>query len=301
MAEEELQQPTPETPDVDEASEQRSASTKALKVTKGRLIGAAGVVLGVALAGVLVFSGGGSGNAVTPSDAPSTRPSVNPQAFYPLQSAPPFATGTKSTLSDAEIQAAAGCDGCKLVTRANGFTPDGGALALFRTGTPRAGKSNVRLVVVGGDGKLVWSAPDGVKALTAGIERFTADDAGNFYLALPGAKSGQVLVVLAWRDGKVQDLGGLLDPRIKSDSIVGVLPEKAVGAATIVSQTTVGVPDADTGGLVESQYQIKDGKPVLTGCRRHVGESGQWIPFQPSADGCTHWPAGPVGPPDDDD
>ncbi|GAA1998237.1 hypothetical protein [Catenulispora subtropica] len=289
----------------------KPAFTKSLKLTRARLVGAAAVVAGVAAASILVLSGGGSGDAATPSGSPSTQPSVNPQAFYPVQSASPFETGVKSALTDAQLQAAVGgCDACKLVTRANGFTPDGGVLALFRTGAPQGGKSNVRLVVVGGDGKLVWSAPGGVKALTAGIERFSVDGAGNFYLALPGARSGQVLIALAWRDGKVQDLGGLLDPKIKSDSIVGVLPQAPAGAAatatatataTIVSQTTAGVPDADTGGLVESQYQIKDGKPVLTGCRRHVGESGQWIPFQPSADGCTHWPDGPVGPPDGDD
>lgn len=280
------------------------ALTKSLKLTRGRLAAAGAVVLGIAAASVLVLSGGGSGNAAAPGGAPSTtQPSVNPQAFYPVQSASPFATGGRSELTDAEVQAAVpGCDGCKLVTRANGFSADGAVLALFRTGAPQGGKSNAKLVVVGADGKLVWTAPAGFKALTAGIERFSADDAGNFYLALPGARSGQVLVVLAWRDGKVQDLGGLLDPKIKSDSIVGVSPQASSGGtATIVSQTTAGIPDADTGGLVESQYRIKDGAPVLVGCRRHVGESGQWLTFQPSADGCTHWPAGPVGPPDDDD
>lgn len=287
-------EPAPKTP----------AFAKSLKLTRGRLAAAGAVVLGVAAASVLLLSGGGSGNAAAPSGAPSTtQPSVNPQAFYPVQSASPFATGGRSELTDAEVQAAVpGCDGCKLVTRANGFSADGAVLALFRTGVPQDGKSNAKLVVVGADGKLVWAAPAGFKALTAGIERFSADDAGNFYLALPGARSGQVLVVLAWRDGKVQDLGGLLDPKIQSDSIVGVSPQaSAGGTATIVSQTTAGIPDADTGGLVESQYRIKDGAPVLIGCRRHVGESGQWLTFQPGADGCTHWPAGPVGPPDDDD
>jgi hypothetical protein len=204
-------------------------------------------------------------------------------------------------LSDDALRAAAGCGSCKLVTRANGFSPDGDVVALFRTGDPVEGHSNVKLVVVAADGRVVWSAPDGVKALTAGIERFSTDASGNFYLALPGAKTGQVLVVLAWRDGKVQDVGGLLNPKIKSDTVVGVSPQSTGPLATIVSQTTAGVPDADTGGLVESRYQVKGGAPVLVGCRRHVGESGQWIPFQPSADGCTHWPAGPVGPPDDDE
>ena len=284
-------------------SEAEAEPTKSLKLTRGRLAGAVAVVAGVAAASVLVLSGGGSGNAATPSGAPSTQPSVNPQAFYPEQSASPFQTGSRSALTDAQVRAALGdCDPCKLVTRVNGFTPDGGVLALFRTGAPQGGKSNARLAAVGGDGKLVWSAPDGLKALTAGIERFSVDRAGNAYLALPGAKSGQVLVVLAWRDGQVRDLGGLLEPKIKSDSIVGVLPQATTDpTATIVSQTTAGVPDADTGGLVESQYRIQDGEPVLVGCRRHVGESGQWIAFQPAADGCTHWPAGPVGPPDDDD
>ncbi|NUR58571.1 MAG: hypothetical protein HOV87_07760 [Catenulispora sp.] len=281
------------------------------KLTRGRLAAAAAVVAGVAVAGAVLLSGGGSGNAATaPTGVPgaptTTQPSVNPQAFYPVQSATPFTAGGVSQLTDTRIQAAVpGCDSCKLVTRANKFSPDGSVLALLRTGTPQAGKSNAKLVVVGPDGHLVWSAPDGFKALTAGIERFSVDGAGNHYLALPGAKYGQVLVILAWRDGKVQDLGGLLDPKIKSDSIVGVLPQGAGAAAdtaaTIVSQTTEGVPDADTGGLVESQYRIKDGAPVLTGCRRHVGESGQWLAFAPSPDGCTHWPAGPVGPPDDDD
>lgn len=287
----------------DTPSSPEASSRKPLPAfTRGRMAAAAAVVLGVAAASVLVLSGGGSGNAATPGAAPSTLPSVNPQAFYPMQSAPAFSTGGKSELTDAELMAAVpNCGGCKLVTRANGFSPDGAVLALFRTGAPQVGKANFKLVVVGADGKLVWSAPDGVKALTAGIERFNTDAAGNFYLALPGAKSGQVLIVLAWRDGKVQDLGGLLDPKVKSDSIVGVLPGAAGATATIVSQTTANVPDADTGGLVESQYQIKDGKPVLIGCRRHVGESGQWIAFQPGADGCTHWPDGPVGPPDDDD
>jgi hypothetical protein len=271
--------------------------------TRSRLAAAAAAVISVAAASVLVLSGGGSGNAATPGAAPSTQPSVNPQALYPLQSASPFETGAKSPLTDAELLAAVpGCGSCKLVTRANGFSPDGAVLALFRTGAPQVGKPNFKLVVVGADRKVLWSAPEGVKALTAGIERFSTDAAGNFYLALPGAKSGQILVVLTWRDGKVQDLGGLLDPKIKSDSIVGVLPQAGSGAtATIVSQTTAGVPDADTGGLLESQYRIKDGRPVLIGCRRHVGESGQWIAFQPGADGCAHWPAGPVGPPDDDD
>jgi hypothetical protein len=281
------------------------------RLTRGRLVAvaaaAAVAVIGVATAGVVLLSGGGSGNAAAaaPTTAPSTtQPSVNPQAFYPVQSASPFTAGGVSELTDARIQAAVpGCDSCKLVTRANKFSPDGSVLALLRTGTPQAGKSNAKLVVVGADGHLVWSAPDGFKGLTAGIERFSVDGAGNHYLALPGPKYGQVLVILAWRDGKVQDLGGLLDPKIKSDSIVGVLPQGtgAGGTATIVSQTTDGVPDADTGGLVESQYQIKDGAPVLTGCRRHVGESGQWLTFAPSSDGCTHWPAGPVGPPDDDE
>ncbi|GAA2012419.1 hypothetical protein GCM10009839_03510 [Catenulispora yoronensis] len=280
------------------------AFTKTLpKLTRGRLAAAAAVVVGVAVASVVLLSGGGSGNAATQNGAAGAQPSVNPQAFYPVQSASAFETGAKSELTDAELQGAvSGCDACKLVTRANGFTPDSGVLALFRTGEPEAGRSNAKLVAVGGDGKLLWSAPDGFKALTAGIERFSVDGAGNFYLALPGARTGQVLVALAWRDGKVQDLGGLLDPRITSDSIVGVLPQAAPGAdATIVSQSTAGIPDAATGGLVESQYRIENGAPVLIGCRRHVGESGQWIAFQPSADGCKHWPAGPVGPPDDDD
>ncbi|MBW8803963.1 MAG: hypothetical protein JF587_08905 [Catenulisporales bacterium] len=287
------------------AGEQASSGTKSPSFkafTRTRLAAAAAVVIGVAAASVLVLSGGGSGNAATPGAAPSTQPSVNPQAFYPLQSASPFETGSKSPLTDAELLAAVpGCGSCKLVTRANGFSPDGAVLALFRTGAPQVGKPNFKLVVVGSDRKPLWSAPEGVKALTAGIERFSTDAAGNFYLALPGAKSGQILVALSWREGKVQDLGGLLDPKIKSDSIVGVLPQATGATATIVSQTTAGVPDADTGGLVESQYQIKDGRPVLIGCRRHVGESGQWIAFQPGADGCAHWPAGPVGPPDDDD
>lgn len=287
-----------------------AAESTASKLTRGRLAAVAAAVVGIAAAGVVLFSGGGSGNAATqpvgaPGAAATTQPSVNPQAFYPVQSATPFTAGGVSQLTDARILAAVpDCDSCTLVTRANTFSPDGSVLALLRTGAPQAGKSNAKLVVVGADGRLVWSAPDGFKALTAGIERFSVDGAGNHYLALPGPKYGQVLVILAWRDGKVQDLGGLLDPKIKSDSIVGVLPQGAGAAgatATIVSQTTDGVPDADTGGLVESQYQIKDGAPVLTGCRRHVGESGQWLTFAPSPDGCTHWPAGPVGPPDDDD
>jgi hypothetical protein len=187
------------------------------------------------------------------------------------------------------------------VTRANGFSPDGAALALFRTGDPMAGKSNFKLVVVGADGKLVWSAPPGVKALTAGIERFSTDKAGNFYLALPGEKSGQILIALTWKDGHVVDIGDLTNPKISSDSVVGVLPEPTPGAtATIVSQTRNGVSDADTGGLIESQYQIQNGVPVLIGCRRHVGESGEWIPFKPSAQGCVDAPPGPVGPPDGD-
>lgn len=288
------------------AAEPAAVGTKPLSLkafTRSRLTAAAAVVIGAAAAGVLVLSGGGSGNAATPDAAPSTQPSVNPQAFYPLQSAAPFETGAKSSLTNAELLAAVpGCGGCKLVTRANGFSPDGAVLALFRTGAPQVGKPNFKLVVVGADRKVLWSAPEGVKALTAGIERFSTDAAGTVYLALPGARSGQILIALTWRDGKVQDLGGLLDPKIESDSIVGVLPQATPGAtATIVSQTTAGVPDADTGGLVELQYQIKDGRPVLIGCRRHVGESGQWIAFPPGADGCTHWPAGPVGPPDDDE
>ena len=268
--------------------------------TRGRLAAAAAVAAGVVAAGVFLLVGGASGNAAAPNDAPQT--SVNPQAFYPFQSAPPYEIGASSPLSDDAVRAAVpGCAACKLVTRANGFSPDGAVLALFRTGDPQGGRANFKLVVVSADGRLVWSAPEGMKALTSGIERFSADASGNFYLALPGAKSGQVLVVLAWRDGKVQDIGGLLDPKVKSDTVVGVSPQSTGPLATIVSQTSAGVPDADTGGLIESRYQVKDGVPVLVGCRRHVGESGQWIAFRAAADGCTHWPDGPVGPGDDDD
>jgi hypothetical protein len=269
-------------------------------LTRGRLAAAAVVAAGIAAAGLFLLTGGASGNSSAPGDGSQT--SVNPQAFYPFQSASPYETGAPSVLSDDALRAAVpGCAACKLVTRANGFSPDGAVLALFRTGDPQGGRANFKLVVVGPDGRLVWSAPEGIKALTSGIERFSTDASGNFYLALPAAKSGQMLVVLAWRDGKVQDIGGLLAPKVESDTMVGVSPQSTGPLATIVSQTTAGVPDADTGGLIESRYQVKNGAPVLVGCRRHVGESGQWIAFQPSADGCKHWPDGPVGPDDDDE
>jgi hypothetical protein len=253
----------------------------------------------VAVTAVVVLTGGTKGDAA--ASGPTTPP-FNPQALYPLAaSATPFTTGGRSALTDARLKAAVpGCSGCELVTRANGFSPDGAVLALFRTGAPAVGHPNAKLAVVGSDGGLLWQSPSGFQALTAGIERFATDRSGNFYVALPGFKSGQAMVVLAWRDGKVVDIGDLLHPKVASDS-VGLLPEKNPGpTATIVAQTKKGVPDADTGGLIEAQYQVRNGTPVLVGCRREVGESFQWLTFAPSKDGCTHWPQGPTGPADDD-
>ena len=309
----------PETKAEAESETEPASEPRARTLTRGRLAGAAAVVVAVGAACALVLSGSSpSSGSAAPGSATPTTPAVNPQASYPDAAiASPFATnvspqatatgtGVKTSyrpLTDDALRAAVpGCGSCKLVTRANGFSPDGAVLALFRTGAPVEGKSNFKLVVVGADGTLVWSAPDGVKALTAGIERFSADKAGNFYLALPGAQTGQILIVLTWKDGHVVDIGDLANPKIASDSVVGVMPEPTPGAtATLVSQTRNGVSDADTGGLIESQYQIRNGVPVLIGCRRHVGESGVWIPFQPGANGCVDAPPGPVGPSDGDE
>lgn len=267
---------------------------------KWAVVGAAAIVA-IAVTAVLVLTGGGESDAAASGGTPT--PPFNPQALYPLAaSATPFTTGGVSTLTDARLKAAVpGCGGCELVTRANGFSPDGAVLALFRTGAPAAGHPNAKLAVVGPDGRLLWQSPSGFQALTAGVERFATDRSGYFYVALPGFKSGQAMVVLAWQNGKVVDVGDLTHPKIASDS-VGLLPEKKPGpTATIVAQTKKGVPDADTGGLIESQYQVRNGTPVLIGCRREVGESFQWLTFAPSADGCTHWPQGPTGPADGDD
>ena len=288
----------------DEAAESTAGKNAAAENTaaKGRLavIGTAAMAVAAGLA--LVLTSGAKAGGAKASAQPS--PTANPQAWYPdagNQSA--FATGAPSVLTDDQLRAAVpGCDdNCKLVTRGNGFSPDGAVAALFRTGDPVVGASNFKLVIVGGDGKLVWQAPDTMKALSAGYERFSEDTAGNFYLAMPGARSGQILVVLRWQDGKVVDVGDVSTPKIAADGVVGILPQATPGpTATIVAQSATGVSDATTGGLIESDYQVKNGVPVLIGCRRKVGESGEWISYQPDASGCAHPPAGPQGPPDGD-
>jgi hypothetical protein len=125
----------------------------------------------------------------------------------------------------------------------------------------------------------------GVQAV--GDERYQ-DKLGHVFTPTQVGK-GQAMVVLATRDGRVEDFGSKTN-RFSGDS-VQVRDFDSDGVLEILTQDSGAVPDAATGGAIETVHRW-DGSDYRVGeCRRLVGESFQYLTYPPSAQGdCLDYP-----------
>ena len=238
--------------------------------------------LGAVLAGlvVAVAAGGCLGPAAERpalAPGPTSSPTDTTESLVPVPT--PAAVGSSSAVDDAQLIAAVpSCrvHPCRLLTRANGFGPPGAVAALLAWDRTETADPNYELVVTSRTGEVVWRAPDQRLGHANGYERFAVDESDRLFLPLAAEPRGQMMAVLEWRDGRIDDRGSLTTRKFYGDSVVFAEDRDGDRTSEIITQSGQGLTDADTGGLVESTYTLINGDFQLTGCRQRQGESFQW-------------------------
>ncbi|MFI7543457.1 hypothetical protein [Actinoplanes sp. NPDC049599] len=246
--------------------------------------------LGAVLTGlaVVIMTGGCLGpGAAQPT--PATPPADPIESLVPAPT-PTAAGPPSSAVDDAQLIAAVpSCRAqpCRLLARVNDFGVPGGVAALLAWDRTDSADPNYELIVTSATGDLLWRAPDQRLGHVNGYERFTVDGPDRLFLPLAAEPRGQTLTVLQWRNGDVDDRKSLSTPRFRGDSVAFAEDRDKNGTAEIITQSTQGLADAESGGLVEATYTLVEDDYRLTGCRQRQGESFQWT-TRPSRDGrCT--------------
>lgn len=235
--------------------------------------------IGTALIALVVVSACRTSDLPTPARAASSGPA--PSATRGLVQRPvPATVGSPSAVQPAQlISASPSCrlHRCSLVARADGFGDPGGVVALLAWDRTDSTTPNYVLLATSGSGTVLWHSPDQRIGHVNGYERFTLDGRGRVLLPLAAEPRGQIMVVLEWRAGRIDDRATLTTRRFYGDSVVYAEDRDNDGIAEIMTQSTEGVADADVGGIVESVYTLVGGDYRLTDCRQREGESFKWI------------------------
>ncbi len=224
--------------------------------------------------GVVVVAAGVITTVVVLSAGREDAPSVRPASTVPLRTPPslvpmpggPATAGPRSGPADTALVAAApACRErrCRLLARAGGFGPDGAVAGLVAWDATRP-ESNYQVVVVAADGRPIWSSPRPSVGHVNGYERFTRDGRDRLYLAVAADGQGQVMTVLEWVDGRVDDRGTFTAPKLAGDTVAFVEDRTGDGRAEVITQSTRGLLAADMGELVESVYTLTPRGYVLT-------------------------------------
>jgi hypothetical protein len=243
----------------------------------------AGLVVAVAAGGCL----GRSAERPELAPGPTSSPADTTGRLVPVPA--PAAVGSSSAVDDAQLIAAVpSCrvHPCRLLTRANGFGPSGAVAALLAWDRTEKADPNYELVVTSRTGEVLWRAPDQRHGHANGYERFSLDGPNRLFLPLAAEPRGQMMIVLEWRDGRIDDRGTLTTRRFYGDSVVFAEDRDDDGTSEIITQSGQGLADADTGGLVESTYTLISGDFQLTDCRQRQGESFQWTSRPPDGGRC---------------
>jgi hypothetical protein len=218
---------------------------------------------------------------------PSTAPSDIAGRLVPVPT--PAAVGSRSGVDTAQLIAAApSCrtHPCRLLARANGFGAPGAVAALLAWDRTGPADHNYELIVTSAAGDLLWRAPEQRLGHANGYERFTLDGPDRLFLPLAVEPRGQMLVVLEWRDGGIDDHGTVSTRRFHGDSVVFAEDRDTDGTAEIITQSGQGLADANTGALIESVYTRTGGDYRLTGCRHREGETFRWTAVAPRGGRC---------------